>query len=142
MKRYGEVPTVGGVFSITPSWMTVSGCAFGNKVGQPEDNLLPAMQESFVAYLSTVLKHFRDVEGVRFESREPFNEPGSGRANSAAAFPRRVTRPTCGGVVHGGFERDDVRSHGGEPQPKKQFYALAQYLVAWRRGRPLAGRGT
>jgi O-glycosyl hydrolase len=66
-------------FSVSPPyWMTASGCASGNKPGQHEDNLLPAMLENFVQYLTTVVKHFRDVEGVRFESLEPFNEPDLG----------------------------------------------------------------
>jgi hypothetical protein len=60
--------------------MTVSGCSFGSKERQ-QDNLRPEMQESFVNYLATVVKHFRDAEGIRFESLEPFNEPdGSWRA--------------------------------------------------------------
>jgi O-glycosyl hydrolase len=58
-----------------PYWMTLSGCSSGNKAGQREDNLLPEMRESFVSYLATVVKHFPDVEGIRFESLEPFNEP-------------------------------------------------------------------
>jgi O-glycosyl hydrolase len=61
-----------------PYWMTVSGCASGSKSGQHEDNLQPAMFESFVQYFTTVVKYFRDVEGVRFESLEPFNEPDLG----------------------------------------------------------------
>lgn len=58
-----------------PYWMTVSGCSSGPKV-RHQDNLRPEMYESFVNYLATVVKHFREVEGVRFESVEPFNEPG------------------------------------------------------------------
>jgi O-glycosyl hydrolase len=66
-------------FSVSPPyWMTLSGCASGNKAGQHEDNLPPAMHENFVNYLATVVKHFRDVEGIRFESLEPFNEPDLG----------------------------------------------------------------
>ncbi|HYL98335.1 MAG TPA: glycoside hydrolase [Blastocatellia bacterium] len=57
-----------------PYWMTVSGCSSGPKEAHT-DNLRPDMRESFVNYLATVVKHFRDVEGVRFESLEPFNEP-------------------------------------------------------------------
>jgi O-glycosyl hydrolase len=57
-----------------PYWMTVSGCSSGSKERQ-QDNLRPEMQESFVNYLTTVVKHFRDAEGIRFESLEPFNEP-------------------------------------------------------------------
>jgi O-glycosyl hydrolase len=57
-----------------PYWMSVSGCSSGSKERQ-QDNLRPEMQESFVNYLATVVKHFRDTEGIRFESLEPFNEP-------------------------------------------------------------------
>jgi hypothetical protein len=49
-------------FSVSPPyWMTVSGCSSGNKTGQREDNLQPAMLENFVQYLATVVQHFRDV---------------------------------------------------------------------------------
>jgi O-glycosyl hydrolase len=66
-------------FSVSPPyWMTLSGCASGNKAGQHEDNLPAAMRERFVTYLATVVKHFRDTQGVRFESVEPFNEPDLG----------------------------------------------------------------
>lgn len=57
-----------------PYWMTVSGCSSGSKERQ-QDNLRLEMQESFVNYLATVVKHFRDAEGIYFESLEPFNEP-------------------------------------------------------------------
>ena len=36
------------------------------------------MYENFVNYLATVAKHFRDAEGVRFESLKAFNEPDIG----------------------------------------------------------------
>jgi O-glycosyl hydrolase len=62
-----------------PYWMTLSGCSSGAKVGH-QDNLRPDMYGSFVNYLATVLKHFREVEGIRFESLEPFNEPDGGWA--------------------------------------------------------------
>lgn len=57
-----------------PYWMTVSGSSSGGTVAH-QDNLRPDMRESFVTYLTTVVAHFRDVEGVRFESLEAFNEP-------------------------------------------------------------------
>ena len=57
-----------------PYWMTVSGCSSGTK-DKGQDNLRPDMYASFVNYLVTVVKHFQDAEGVRFESLEPFNEP-------------------------------------------------------------------
>lgn len=57
-----------------PYWMTVSGCSAGTR-DKGQDNLRPDMYAPFVNYLATVVKHFRDAEGVRFESVEPFNEP-------------------------------------------------------------------
>jgi O-glycosyl hydrolase len=60
-----------------PYWMTVSGCSSGSSVAH-QDNLRADMYESFVTYLATVVKHFRDIEGIRFESVEAFNEPDIG----------------------------------------------------------------
>ena len=57
-----------------PFWMTISGSASGGTAPH-QDNLQPSRRGDFVAYLTTVLAHFRDVEGVTFESVEPFNEP-------------------------------------------------------------------
>ena len=57
-----------------PYWMTVSGCSSGSAVAH-QDNLRPDMYERFTEYLTAVVKHFRDVEGISFESLEPFNEP-------------------------------------------------------------------
>jgi O-glycosyl hydrolase len=62
-----------------PYWMTFSGCSSGATVGH-QDNLRPDMYESFVHYLATVVKHFKDAEGIYFESLEPFNEPDGGWA--------------------------------------------------------------
>jgi O-glycosyl hydrolase len=62
-----------------PYWMTVSGCSSGANVGH-QDNLGLDMYGSFVNYLATVVRHFRDVEGIRFESLEAFNEPDGGWA--------------------------------------------------------------
>jgi O-glycosyl hydrolase len=62
-----------------PYWMTVSGCSSGATVGH-QDNLRADMYGSFVDYLATVVRHFRDVEGLRFESLEAFNEPDGGWA--------------------------------------------------------------
>lgn len=88
-------------FSLSPPyWMTVSGCSSGNRPGQREDNLRPDMYASFVNYLATVVKHFRDVEGVHFESLEPFNEPdlrwrayGIQEGYSAAPSVRNILIP-------------------------------------------------
>lgn len=63
-----------------PYWMTMSGCSAGSREPH-QDNLRPEMRESFVDYLATVVKHFREAEGIKFESVEAFNEPdGSWRA--------------------------------------------------------------
>ena len=62
-----------------PYWMTVSGCSAGATAGH-QDNLRPDMYGSFVNYLATVVKHFRDLEGIHFESLEAFNEPDGGWA--------------------------------------------------------------
>lgn len=73
-----------------PYWMTVSGCSSGSKE-RGQDNLRADMQESFVNYLATVVKHFRDAEGIRFESVEPFNEPdgnwGAGGSQEGYSAP-------------------------------------------------------
>jgi hypothetical protein len=53
-----------------PYWMTFSGCSSGATVGH-QDNLRPDMYESFVHYLATVVKHFKDAEGIYF------GEPGA-----------------------------------------------------------------
>ena len=67
--------TIFEAFSVSPPyWMTVSGCTSGSKVVH-EDNLRPEMYGRFVNYLVRVVEHFRDVEGIKFESLEPFNEP-------------------------------------------------------------------
>jgi O-glycosyl hydrolase len=60
-----------------PYWMTFSRCSSGADVAR-QDNLRPDMYESFVNYLATVVRHFQDAEGIRFESLEPFNEPDIG----------------------------------------------------------------
>jgi O-glycosyl hydrolase len=73
-----------------PYWMTASGCSSGGKE-RGQDNLRADMQESFVNYLATVVKHFRDAEGIRFESVEPFNEPdgnwGAGGSQEGYSAP-------------------------------------------------------
>src|SRR5215472_17590381 len=70
--------------------MTASGCSSGSKV-RGQDNLRAEMRESFVNYLASVVKHFRDAEGIRFESVEPFNEPdgnwGAGGSQEGYSVP-------------------------------------------------------
>ena len=93
-----------------PYWMTASGCSSGATVGH-QDNLRPDMYGSFVDYLTTVVKHFRDVEGIRFESLEAFNEPdggwaahgrqegnGASSASQNALIPMLAARMTHDGV--------------------------------------------
>ena len=65
-------------FSVGPPyWMTFSGCSSGAQAAHP-DNLRPEMRESFADYLVTVVRHFRQEEGITFESLEAFNEPDLG----------------------------------------------------------------
>ncbi len=82
-----------------PYWMTLSGCSSGAKV-KHQDNLRPDMYASFVNYLATVVKHFRDVEAIHFESLEAFNEPDIGwvtpgrqEGNSASYSSQNVLIP-------------------------------------------------
>ena len=57
-----------------PWWMTVSGCTSG--AGQKgTDNLRPDAVPAFAAYLAAVAGHFREAEGIAFESVSPVNEP-------------------------------------------------------------------
>jgi len=86
-----------------PYWMTLSGCASGSKVAH-QDNLRSDMYESFVNYLATVVKHFRDAEGIRFESVEAFNEPDIGwttpgrqEGNSASYSSQKAIIPRLAG---------------------------------------------
>jgi O-glycosyl hydrolase len=105
MKRKSGAP-IFEAFSISPPyWMTVSGCSSGATVAH-QDNLRPDMYESFANYLATVVKHFRDVERIKFDSLEAFNEPDSGSwlaggsqeghaasyASQNALIPRLATR--------------------------------------------------
>lgn len=58
-----------------PYWMTVSGCSSGNTDGS--DNLQNQYYDAFSDYLTTVVKHYHDVYGIRFRTLSPFNEPFS-----------------------------------------------------------------
>jgi O-glycosyl hydrolase len=94
-----------------PYWMTVSGCASGATVAH-QDNLRPEMYQNFVNYLATVVKHFRDAEGVAFESVEAFNEPDIGwtargrqEGNSASFASRNALIPMLEArLKHDGLE--------------------------------------
>jgi O-glycosyl hydrolase len=81
-----------------PYWMTLSGCSSGTKVAH-QDNLRPDMYESFVNYLTTVIKHFRDVEGVRFESLEAFNEPDIGWGTPGRQEGNSASYPSVNALV-------------------------------------------
>jgi O-glycosyl hydrolase len=58
-----------------PYWMTVSGCASGATDGG--NNLKSDAYDDFVDYLSEVVLHFKNTEGLEFRTLEPFNEPAS-----------------------------------------------------------------
>lgn len=58
-----------------PYWMTKSGCSAGNVGGA--DNLNDSDYTTFADYLTEVVKHYKDVEGVTFSKLSPLNEPFS-----------------------------------------------------------------
>jgi len=58
-----------------PWWMTISGCASGNKDGK--ENLREDAYGVFADYLTEIVKHFKEQEGITFSRLEPFNEPFS-----------------------------------------------------------------
>jgi hypothetical protein len=128
-------------FSVSPPyWMTVSGSSGGGTVAH-QDNLRADMHESFVTYLATVVRHFRDAEGVRFESLEAFNEPdlswmaggrqegysasysSQNRAHSDFGGPIETGRPgySCIGRGHEQCRRCGRR--GGPVEPDGAFRA-------------------
>jgi O-glycosyl hydrolase len=67
---------IGEAFSNSPPWwMTVSGCASGNS--GTANNLRDDRVDDFAAYLSDVVKHFKDDWGISFRTVEPLNEPNA-----------------------------------------------------------------
>nr|WP_307991459.1 glycoside hydrolase [uncultured Niameybacter sp.] len=62
-------------FSNTPPYfMTQSGCASGSNGGW-SNNLKDEYYEDFAEYLTEVVKHFKEEEGITFDYLEPLNEP-------------------------------------------------------------------
>ena len=62
-------------FSNTPPYyMTVSGCAAGNK-DAAHDNLRKDQYEAFARYLIDCCLYYKKVHGIEFHTLEPFNEP-------------------------------------------------------------------
>ena len=61
-----------------PYWMTKSGCSAGNTGGT--DNLNDTDYTTFADYLTEVVKHYKEVEGVTFSNLESLNEPFNGWA--------------------------------------------------------------
>ncbi|WP_211748209.1 RICIN domain-containing protein [Paenibacillus sp. Marseille-Q4541] len=57
-----------------PWWMTNSGSVTGPLVPLT-DNLKSDMFDDFADYLTTVVKHFKDNEGITFRTLSPINEP-------------------------------------------------------------------
>lgn len=57
-----------------PYWMTLSQCASGGP-NPNADNLDPKSESAFVQYLTTVVRHFQNDLGIRFNTLDPFNEP-------------------------------------------------------------------
>jgi O-glycosyl hydrolase len=59
-----------------PFWMTASGSATGATNGA-ENNLRVDCEENFADYLATVVSNLTVLDGVKFDTVTPMNEPGS-----------------------------------------------------------------
>jgi len=59
-----------------PYFMTNSGCSSGAII-KSKNNLKNDMYDAFADYLSEVVKHYKDEEGIVFQSLSPMNEPSS-----------------------------------------------------------------
>ena len=57
-----------------PWWMTVSGSVTGNTNGS-DNNLQTNYEQPFAVYLATVISNLSVVDGVRFDTVTPMNEP-------------------------------------------------------------------
>ncbi len=59
-----------------PYWMTHSESVTGAKRGS-EDNLRPEFEATFADYLSTVVSNLTGLDGVKFDTVTPMNEPSA-----------------------------------------------------------------
>jgi O-glycosyl hydrolase len=59
-----------------PYWMTHSGSVTGAKKGN-EDNLRPEFEATFAEYLATVASNLTMLDGVKFDTITPMNEPSA-----------------------------------------------------------------
>jgi O-glycosyl hydrolase len=59
-----------------PHWMTQSGSVTGARRGR-DDNMLPEFEAPFADYLATVVSNLTVVDGVRFDTVTPMNEPSA-----------------------------------------------------------------
>ncbi|WP_152393187.1 RICIN domain-containing protein [Paenibacillus guangzhouensis] len=86
-----------------PWWMTNSGSVSGAPL-PGMDNLRGDMFESFADYLTTVVQHFKDDEGITFRTLSPINEPDGlwlyGNRQEGA-FYSQYSRGTIIQKVHG-----------------------------------------
>ena len=57
-----------------PINMTKNGRAYCDS-GSGSTNLASGREEDFAAFLADVIQHFREIEGIEFDSLSPFNEP-------------------------------------------------------------------
>lgn len=59
-----------------PHWMTHSGSVTGAKKGS-DDNLRPEFEATFADYLATVVSNLSVLDGVKFDTVTPMNEPSA-----------------------------------------------------------------
>src|SRR5215472_1762323 len=105
----GQQPQLEAFANSAPYWMTINGCPQGNGFmlgGVPfgQDNLAPNQWLPYGQYLVSVLKAFRDQDGVTFNRIEPLNEPTNpwipnGPQNKQEGMTLGLTGP--GGILGG-----------------------------------------
>jgi O-glycosyl hydrolase len=75
-KRIAQNEFKSEAFSNSPPYfMTISGQSSGNVDGK--SNLKADQYDNFAKYLAEVVKHFKDAEGITFDTIDPMNEPST-----------------------------------------------------------------
>ncbi len=94
-----------------PYWMTVSGSVTGSTNGW-DNNLRSDCEKDFADYIATVVSNLTVLDGVKFDSVTPMNEPSAGwwkfggRQEGAHMSPDQQARMI--GLLHAALERSGV----------------------------------
>ena len=76
MEACGQGVIVEAFSNSPPYFMTNSGCSSG-AVNSNMDNLREDEYENFAEYMATVMEHYKNEEGISFQSVDPMNEPAT-----------------------------------------------------------------